>query len=300
MNRRCSILGKDLMGYKLGEINLVNFSCLLLFYSNFPEFFSREYFTLILICFLIVFPMVSVLVLKIFRYLKFKLVFGCIIIVILNFLRMPIFTAPKDWFENGIPVDYTYFDPIVQKRIIDQGVKDSIFDIYENYKFHGACAIHTFRGKAIFIMGRIKKTNKLNVEGILLHELHHLGTDGVFIKVSVIIAKGIIFTFILWKIYSLSKTLSTNEMCKETIFIYLLVVLHFSFIMPWINLVVNIIQQIREVNADLSAKNYHYEDHLINELYIGSKTKQLKHTIPFSLLYHTHPCTFARIQYLSK
>ncbi len=296
-----SFLGKNLHGFSLAEIFLVDFSSVVFCSKFMPAIYSTENFLEIyFIHFLIVGPIISIIVLKLLRFFKFKMIIACVISIMMYKYAEYLFIDPKSHFSDKRSFDYTYLNPIVQKRINCIGLGNSMFIRDEIFPFHNACGACNFSGKVMMIHGNVKNENKLHFEAILMHEMQHV-EDGIkYLELFNLTVFGILSIFALWYIYLISKSSSTSEKFQEALFIYLIVALYWSFIMPKFKLVLNFFEQFSEFRADLSANEYGYGDHLINGLYELEKYKMIRHTKLFSLLYDEHPCLYERIKNLSE
>ncbi|KAM0674116.1 hypothetical protein GVAV_002188 [Gurleya vavrai] len=154
--------------------------------------------------------------------------------------------------------------------------------------------------KRMEIYGDPKKFGKKELYAVFLHEVGHVDEHSLVRKSSVYFTVLFIeLLLVLWIYDKLAPKYTNDNISVFTAFI-LLFFIYRILIRQWPVSANKIASQLSEVNSDLFAKGYGYDEALSNTLFdIGIKSRDyLRPTTLYNSLRSTHPSIYTRVEYL--
>ncbi|TBU09883.1 putative M48 family peptidase [Hamiltosporidium magnivora] len=229
-----------------------------------------------------------------------KFIIACFIAYAIKVLP-DILIQDKVDYTKMTKMDINEFPENIQEVLIKYDLQDRVYKEIFPGKEINAALIGYGDGKRMEIYGNYDEFDQEQLYSVFLHEVGHAKENSLLRKTIiyfiVLVLEMLVFLFLYDRV---SSKFSNQDISYFTAFL-VLAFIYRVLLRQWLFSIYKLGSQISEINSDLFAKQYGYDEYLANTLYdIGIQSSDyLFPTVIYNSLRSGHPSLYSRIEYLN-
>ncbi|KAI4293135.1 STE24 endopeptidase [Pancytospora philotis] len=256
---------------------------------------------LLFACLLVlVLPLATVAILKLFEVFGAKLIAACYVALLLNF-AFSVLALENVNRAKMQRISSASFSPAVQRALQANGLAQRVYHEKNPAPNPNAALVGWGARERIEIYGKFGSMDRQEFESVLLHEIAHSANRSLLFKDLVLCTTLLLEAALLAMLYSaLVRSRKEGDMSPAASFL-VLYVLYLLALQRWLSAVNRIASQVAELDADLSARAQGYGRPLAAVLFkISVKSAEyISPTLLYNVFRSDHPAVYRRVEYLS-